>query len=52
MKCGDCVVIVKRAITSHKLVVIFDKIFGVVACVVFGYAESVVSVRVGAATSR
>ena len=51
MKCSDCVVVVKRAVTFHKLVVIFDKIFCVIACIVFGYAESEMLVRVGAATS-
>ncbi len=46
VKCGDCVVVVKRAVTFHKLVVIFDEIFGVVACGVFKYTKSFVLVSV------
>ena len=46
MKCGDCVVVVECAITFHKLLVIFDEIFGVVACVVFKYTKSFVLVSV------
>ena len=46
MKCGDCVVVVECAITFHKLLVIFDEIFGVVTGGVFKYTKSVVLVSV------
>lgn len=46
MKCGDCVVVVECAITFHKLLVIVDEIFGVVACGVFKYTKSFVLVSV------
>jgi len=46
MKCGDCAVVVKCAITFHKLLVIFDEIFGVVAGGVFKYTKSLVLVSV------
>ena len=46
MKCGDCAVVVECAITFHKLLVIFDEIFGVVASVVFKYTKSFVLVSV------
>ena len=46
MKCCDCAVVVECAITFHKLLVIVDEIFGVVASGVFKYTKSFVLVGV------
>lgn len=46
MKCCDCAVVVECAITFHKLLVILDEIFGMVALTVDKYTESVISVGV------